>query len=100
MPFSKEMILGASGNQGAGGFYSYQIEQSCTILMRGVLIIEHLYKLGGGTDSNKELGVFGSGNYFQRIRSRHLITHGIDGSYRFTNIHLYCVTKTYNFVLQ
>ena len=29
MPFSKEMILGASGNQGAGGFYSHQIEQSC-----------------------------------------------------------------------
>ena len=29
MPFSKEMILGASGNQGAAGFYEYQIEQSC-----------------------------------------------------------------------
>ena len=29
MPFSKEMILGSSGNQGAGGFYSYQIEKSC-----------------------------------------------------------------------
>ena len=28
MPFSKEMILGASGNQGAGAFYSHQIEQS------------------------------------------------------------------------
>jgi len=28
MPFSKEMILGASGNQGAGDFYSHQIEQS------------------------------------------------------------------------
>ena len=28
MPFSKEMILGASGNQGAAGFYEYQIEQS------------------------------------------------------------------------
>ena len=29
MPFSKEMILGASGNQGAGEFYSHLIEQSC-----------------------------------------------------------------------
>ena len=29
MPFSKEMILGASGNQGAAGFYTHQIEQSC-----------------------------------------------------------------------
>ena len=29
MPFSKEMILGSSGNQGAGAFYSHQIEQSC-----------------------------------------------------------------------
>ena len=29
MPFSKEMILGSSGNQGAGEFYSYQIEKSC-----------------------------------------------------------------------
>ena len=29
MPFSKEMILGSSGNQGAAGFFSYQIEQSC-----------------------------------------------------------------------
>ena len=29
MPFSKEIILGSSGNQGAGGFYSYQIEKSC-----------------------------------------------------------------------
>ena len=28
MPFSKEMILGSSGNQGAGTFYSHQIEQS------------------------------------------------------------------------
>ena len=29
MPFSKEMILGSSGNQGAGAaFYDYQIEQS------------------------------------------------------------------------
>tara|TARA_A100001011_G_scaffold312016_1_gene329262 strand:- start:1824 stop:2645 length:822 start_codon:yes stop_codon:yes gene_type:complete len=29
MPFSKEMILGSSGNQGSGVFYSHQIEQSC-----------------------------------------------------------------------
>ena len=29
MPFSKEMILGASGNQGSGEFYTHQIEQSC-----------------------------------------------------------------------
>ena len=29
MPFSKEMILGASGSQGSAGFYEYQIEQSC-----------------------------------------------------------------------
>ena len=29
MPFSKEMILGSSGNQGSAGFYPYQIEQSC-----------------------------------------------------------------------
>ena len=29
MPFSKEMILGSSGNQGAACYYSYQIEQSC-----------------------------------------------------------------------
>ena len=29
MPFSKEMILGASGNQGAGAFYSHLIEHSC-----------------------------------------------------------------------
>ena len=29
MPFSKEMILGASGNQGSAGFYTHQIEQSC-----------------------------------------------------------------------
>ena len=28
MPFSKEMILGASGNQGGAGFYEYQIERS------------------------------------------------------------------------
>ena len=28
MPFSKEMILGSSGNQGGGDFYTYQIEQS------------------------------------------------------------------------
>ena len=28
MPFSKEMILGSSGNQGAAAFYEYQIEQS------------------------------------------------------------------------
>ena len=28
MPFSKEMILGASGNQGAGAFYEYEIEHS------------------------------------------------------------------------
>ena len=28
MPFSKEMILGSSGNQGADDFYEYQIEQS------------------------------------------------------------------------
>ena len=31
MPFSKEMILGASGNQGAAGFYEHQIEQSVRI---------------------------------------------------------------------
>ena len=29
MPFSKEMILGSSGNQGSAGFYPYQIEHSC-----------------------------------------------------------------------
>ena len=29
MPFSKEMILGASGNQSSAAFYEYQIEQSC-----------------------------------------------------------------------
>ena len=29
MPFSKEMILGSSGNQGAGNFYEHQIEHSC-----------------------------------------------------------------------
>ena len=28
MPFSKEMILGSSGNQGAGAFYEHQIAQS------------------------------------------------------------------------
>lgn len=28
MPFSKEMILGSSGNQGAGAFYEYQIEKA------------------------------------------------------------------------
>ena len=28
MPFSKEMILGASGQSGESGFYEYQIEQS------------------------------------------------------------------------
>ena len=28
MPFSKEMILGSSGNQGGADFYEYQIEQS------------------------------------------------------------------------
>ena len=28
MPFSKEMILGSSGNQGAGAFYEHQIGQS------------------------------------------------------------------------
>ena len=28
MPFSKEMILGSSGNQGGGDFYEHQIEQS------------------------------------------------------------------------
>ena len=29
MPFSKDLLIGASGNQGGGGFYEYQIEQSC-----------------------------------------------------------------------
>ena len=28
MPFSKDLLIGASGNQGAAGFYEYQIEQS------------------------------------------------------------------------
>ena len=28
MPFSKEMILGSSGNQGAGAIYEHQIGQS------------------------------------------------------------------------
>ena len=28
MPFSKDLLIGASGNQGAGVFYEYQIEQS------------------------------------------------------------------------
>ena len=44
MPFSKEMILGASGNQGAAGFYEHQIEQS-------------LFITGGGTHGlNRTLG--------------------------------------------
>ena len=29
MPFSKDILTGSSGNQGAAGFYDYQIEQSC-----------------------------------------------------------------------
>ena len=29
MPFSKDLLTGASGNQGGSGFYDYQIEQSC-----------------------------------------------------------------------
>ena len=28
MPFSKEMILGSSGQSGVSNFYEYQIEQS------------------------------------------------------------------------
>ena len=28
MPFSKDLLIGASGNQGGGAFYEYQIEQS------------------------------------------------------------------------
>ena len=28
MPFSKEMILGSSGNQGSAAFYEYEIEHS------------------------------------------------------------------------
>jgi hypothetical protein len=44
MPFSKEIILGASGNQGAAGFYEHQIEQS-------------LFITGGGTHGlNRTLG--------------------------------------------
>ena len=29
MPFSKDVLTGASGNQGSAGFYAYQIENSC-----------------------------------------------------------------------
>ena len=29
MPFSKDILTGASGNQGSGEFYTHQIEQSC-----------------------------------------------------------------------
>ena len=28
MPFSKDILIGASGNQGAGEFYEYQITRS------------------------------------------------------------------------
>ena len=39
MPFSTEMILGASGNQGAAAFYEYQIEQSA----RFDLTVTHIF---------------------------------------------------------
>ena len=47
MPFSKEMILGSSGNQGIpAGFYTHQIEQSLRLSNSGgnSTATEYLYR--------------------------------------------------------
>jgi len=104
MPFSKEMILGASGNQGAGDFYEHQIEQS---LRFDEGTSDHLqrtpssagnrktwtwscwFKYTGrkGVNTGGDTVLFGadagSGNYFH-LRIRHSSTpyntFGVDGS--------------------
>ena len=104
MPFSKEMILGSSGNQGAGAFYEHQIGQSLRFDEGGG---DHLQRTPSSAGNRKTWtwscwfrytgrlntntggdGVLfgadaGSGNYFHlRIRSSSTPYNafGVDGS--------------------
>ena len=104
MPFSKEMILGSSGNQGAGAFYEHQIAQSLRFEEgagdnlqrtpssagnRKTWTWSCWFKYTGrlGTNTGGDTVLFGadagSGNYFHlRIRSSSTPYNafGVDGS--------------------
>ena len=54
MPFSKEMILGSSGNQGSGAFYSHQIEQSARF---DAAASSRLYRTFGAPSSATKLTI-------------------------------------------
>ena len=51
MPFSKEMILGSSGNQGGGAFYEYQIEQSARFDRASDSYLSYSVPSGAATDA-------------------------------------------------
>jgi hypothetical protein len=54
MPFSKEMILGSSGNQGAGAFYSHQIEKAVRFDDGDS---SYLSRTHSGTATNEDVGL-------------------------------------------
>ena len=54
MPFSKEMILGSSGNQGAGAFYGYQIEKAARFDDGDS---SYLTRTNSGTPTNEDVGL-------------------------------------------
>ena len=51
MPFSKDLLTGASGNQGAGAFYEYQIEQSARFDRASSSYLYYSVPSGAATDA-------------------------------------------------
>ena len=70
MPFSKDILMGSSGNQGAGDFYSHQIEQSLRLgnSAANSTATEYLYR-DPSTAGNRDLWTISMWIKFNRIAS-------------------------------
>ena len=68
MPFSKDILMGSSGNQGAGDFYSHQIEQSLRLgnSAANSTATEYLYR-DPSTAGNRDLWTISMWIKFNRI---------------------------------
>ena len=59
MPFSKDLLIGSSGNQGAGEFYEYQITRSLRVPgdadnQSGLAFLSRTQPSGAAADGTKE----------------------------------------------